>query len=97
MVAIGVVGMQHPLIAAVAQDREVRVRVDQLDPQDLPLEGDRSLDIANQDRRTAVDGVTDDAMERLIEYDWPGNVREMENMIERVVVLHNGSRVLPRR
>jgi two-component system repressor protein LuxO len=34
-----------------------------------------------------------DAMSALISYDWPGNVREIENAVERVVVLHNASRV----
>ena len=34
-----------------------------------------------------------DAMEALINYDWQGNVRELENSIERVVVLHNASQV----
>jgi two-component system, repressor protein LuxO len=37
-----------------------------------------------------------ESMGCLLDYGWPGNVREMENMIERIVVLHNGSRVLPR-
>jgi formate hydrogenlyase transcriptional activator len=30
-------------------------------------------------------------MEKLINYDWPGNVREVENLIERGVILGNGS------
>ena len=30
--------------------------------------------------------ITVDAMETLEQYDWPGNVREMENVIERLVV-----------
>ena len=32
-----------------------------------------------------------DAMARLCAYSWPGNVREMENLIERIVVLHDGA------
>lgn len=31
-------------------------------------------------------GITDDAIERLRKYDWPGNIRELENIIERVFV-----------
>jgi len=30
--------------------------------------------------------ITEGGMEALIEYDWPGNIRELENLIERLVV-----------
>lgn len=32
-------------------------------------------------------GVTDKAMQMLMSYDWPGNIRELENMMERGVLL----------
>lgn len=32
-------------------------------------------------------GITDKAMHALMEYDWPGNIRELENVIERGVIL----------
>lgn len=31
------------------------------------------------------------AMRRLLDYDWPGNIREMKNVIERSVILSEGS------
>jgi two-component system response regulator HydG len=34
-----------------------------------------------------VRGITDEALEMLHQYDWPGNIRELENMIERAIVL----------
>jgi two-component system response regulator HydG len=40
-----------------------------------------------------IEGVTDDAMELLIRYDWPGNIRELENMIERAIVLCESDRL----
>jgi DNA-binding NtrC family response regulator len=34
--------------------------------------------------------VSEDAMHRLMTYDWPGNIRELENAIERAVALGSG-------
>jgi PAS domain S-box-containing protein len=36
------------------------------------------------------DGVDEDTMKRLVEYAWPGNIRELENVLERAVILATG-------
>ncbi|SKA65676.1 quorum-sensing sigma-54 dependent transcriptional regulator LuxO [Enterovibrio nigricans] len=33
---------------------------------------------------------SDEVVQRLIQYDWPGNVRQLQNVIRNIVVLHNG-------
>ncbi|TKI06605.1 sigma-54-dependent transcriptional regulator [Martelella alba] len=38
-------------------------------------------------------GFTPKAMDRLLKYDWPGNIRELENVVERSVVLMMGEYV----
>jgi transcriptional regulator with GAF, ATPase, and Fis domain len=38
-----------------------------------------------------VTGIAQETMDRLTNYDWPGNIRELQNLIERGVVLANGS------
>lgn len=38
-------------------------------------------------------GIDDDAMQHLLQYDWPGNIRELENAIERAVVLGRGESI----
>ena len=55
--------------------------------EDLPLLVHHFLDLARQDRGSRVQGVTDEAMQRLMDYHWPGNVRELENLTERLTVL----------
>jgi transcriptional regulator with PAS, ATPase and Fis domain len=42
---------------------------------------------ANQRRGRAITGVDARAMELLCAYDWPGNVRQLENAVERAVLL----------
>jgi formate hydrogenlyase transcriptional activator len=37
-----------------------------------------------------VDRIPTQALEALINYDWPGNIRELQNVIERSVILSNG-------
>jgi two-component system response regulator AtoC len=34
-----------------------------------------------------------DALERLVAYDWPGNIRELRNLVERLQILQEGSEV----
>ena len=40
--------------------------------------------------RKRIDGVPREAMAALARYDWPGNIRELENLIERAVILSSG-------
>ncbi len=37
-----------------------------------------------------IKGVSDEAMNMLLNYNWPGNVRQLEAVIERTVLLHEG-------
>jgi len=45
------------------------------------------------DRRVATPSVSDDAMAALQAYDWPGNVRQLRNVIERTIILAPGERI----
>jgi len=38
-------------------------------------------------------GITDEAMDILLNYSWPGNIRELRNVIERAVVLAGGENI----
>jgi two-component system NtrC family response regulator len=40
--------------------------------------------------RKKVMGVSREALNKLVRYDWPGNIRELENVIERALVLCRG-------
>jgi len=42
-----------------------------------------------------IDVVPEDAIEAMMHWRWPGNIRELENFIERSVILSEGNRVSP--
>ena len=63
--------------------------------EDIPLLVKHFLAKANALNRKHVDSVSDAALEALQRYAFPGNVRELENLIERCVVLWRGERVEP--
>jgi two-component system nitrogen regulation response regulator NtrX len=45
------------------------------------------------ERRMAPPGISDEAMAALQAHDWPGNVRQLRNIIERTLILAPGDRV----
>jgi transcriptional regulator with PAS, ATPase and Fis domain len=55
--------------------------------EDVPLLVKHFLDTYSKENEKEILGVTDDVMEILMSCDWPGNIRELENLIERAVVL----------
>ncbi|HVW84230.1 MAG TPA: sigma-54 dependent transcriptional regulator, partial [Bryobacteraceae bacterium] len=53
--------------------------------EDIPLLIERFL--ATADRRYVL---TNDAMEALLGYDWPGNIRELKNCVDRMIAMNSG-------
>ena len=64
--------------------------------EDIPLLAEHFLQRFAARNRKAVKGFTPQAMDLLIHYDWPGNIRELENAIERSVVLLTGEYISER-
>jgi len=54
--------------------------------EDIALLVDHFIDKYNHENNKHVKGVSQLALKQLIKYNWPGNIRELENMIERAVV-----------
>lgn len=64
--------------------------------EDIPLLASHFLQRFAERNRKAVKGFTPQAMDLLIHYDWPGNIRELENAVERSVVLLTGEYISER-
>ena len=62
---------------------------------DIALLANHFLQKYNGKLNKSVNAISFDAMEILKKYDYPGNVRELENIIERTVALEAGATVLP--
>lgn len=55
--------------------------------EDIPLLIDHFIQKFNAKMRKQITGITDPALRVLLNYDYPGNVRELENIIEHAFVL----------
>jgi two-component system nitrogen regulation response regulator NtrX len=58
--------------------------------EDIPLLVDRFVEIAARQVGVPHPAIDADAMVRLMSYHWPGNIRELRNVIERAVLLSEG-------
>ncbi|MEW6264981.1 MAG: sigma-54 dependent transcriptional regulator [Thermodesulfobacteriota bacterium] len=55
--------------------------------EDLPLLVETFLDRLNQDYGKGINGLDPNVLEVLKRYPWPGNIRELENLVERAYIL----------
>jgi DNA-binding NtrC family response regulator len=55
--------------------------------EDLPQLVDFFIAKFNQEFKKSVRGISDEALDILKSHDWPGNIRELKNIVERVLIL----------
>ncbi|MBI3997074.1 MAG: sigma-54-dependent Fis family transcriptional regulator [Candidatus Omnitrophica bacterium] len=60
---------------------------------DLPLLVDHFIARSSRAMGKTISGVTDEAMNVFMEYQWPGNIRQLENVLERAVILAKRARL----
>jgi DNA-binding NtrC family response regulator len=61
---------------------------------DIPLLAHHFLTRYAEAQGKSIKGFSDEAMEVLVNYEYPGNIRELENIVERAVVLCNEEEIL---
>ena len=57
---------------------------------DIPLLVDHFLRTSNCRHGKSIELIPDDVIKALIRYNWPGNIRELQNFVERSVILTKG-------
>ncbi len=60
---------------------------------DLPLFANHFLKQANRELDKSITGFNDDVLEAFNFYTWPGNIRELRNVIRRAVLVEQGSTI----
>ena len=64
-------------------------------PEDIPLLIDHFIAQANKAFSKKIQGISPQALGLLMQYDFPGNVRELENIIQHAAALTEGSKLTP--
>ena len=62
-------------------------------PQDIPVLANYFVERFNAEFHKAITGIDPAAMAVMQGYDWPGNIREMRNLIERAMLLSGSGRL----
>ena len=63
-------------------------------PEDIPALAEHFAARHAKNCNRTVSGISDEAMACLTQYDWPGNIRELENALERAVVIGSSDKIL---
>lgn len=63
--------------------------------EDIPLLADFFLNKYCRELKTPLKSISNETMEILVGYSWKGNVRELENTIERAIILCDGRMITP--
>lgn len=54
---------------------------------DIPFLLEHFITHLNQRKKRNIQGISSEALRHLVQYPWPGNIRELENLIERLAIL----------
>ncbi len=60
-------------------------------PEDIPLLVRHFVQQLSRRLSKSIDSIASETMTALVKYPWPGNIRELQNVIERAVILTSGS------
>ena len=62
-------------------------------PTDIPALVAHFIDRCNERRGRSVESIDPSVLQRMLAYEWPGNIRQLENTVERMVILKTEGRL----
>jgi two-component system response regulator HydG len=63
--------------------------------EDIPLLADHFLSLFREKNRKPIRAISGKALDLLMRYEWPGNIRELENSMERAVIMARDEVIVP--
>jgi len=63
--------------------------------EDIPILVQHFINKFSKEQKKGISGVSEDALKILLNYSWPGNIRELENIIQRAITLSQHEVILP--
>ena len=63
--------------------------------EDIPLLVDHFLVLFNKKFNKSISGISQEVLNILMRYDWPGNIRELKHVVEHTVLLSSGQQLEP--
>ncbi len=101
---VRLIAATHRDLAAMVQDQKFRsdlffrlnvfpIQIPQLceRPEDIPLLVRHFVEEFSRRMNKTIETISSETMDALCQYRWPGNIRELQNVIERAVILSSGT------
>lgn len=63
--------------------------------EDIPILGRHLINKFNSRLNKRVESISEEALDKLMAYHWPGNIRELENVLERAMILTPDEKIIP--
>lgn len=60
---------------------------------DIPILLKHFMDLFGKNKGRSLSGISEEALDCLVAYPWPGNIRELENLVERMTILKGQGRL----
>jgi DNA-binding NtrC family response regulator len=61
--------------------------------EDIPLLADHFVEMYSRQYKRPVNEISPEAVQALLSYSWPGNIRELENIIQQALILASGDQI----